>query len=171
MHQLLGGLFDQKKQGNILDIHIACLNQRPARIGEKTDTSDYDEYPTTRQGDVLESRMNAMELRIIGLEKENAEKTQKIAALDTENFELKEVIREIGARLFNQDTQKGAWRELREMFYHDGTFDDMDEELREEWSTTTSIWGDSFTTRQGDANEERLARIEEKMKEISKAFN
>ena len=191
VYQLLGGLFNQRKQSHMLAIYLAHLNQTNY---EDVNISEYDKWPTTRQGDVLESRMNAMELRMIQLEKENAEKTQKIATLERNNSELQEVVqhigkwvckhdtiegdisdlkealREIGARLLNQVTQKGAWRELREMFYHDETFTDMDEDHDKEWSTNTSKWGKTFTTPQGDDNEARIARIEEKMKQIFKAF-
>ena len=61
IYQLLGGLFDQRTQAGILDMHLSSLN------GECTnenvyirDTSIWRHYPTTRQGDESERRIDVI---------------------------------------------------------------------------------------------------------------
>jgi hypothetical protein len=152
-----------------------------------------------RRCDAIELRMNNLECRIIclqadrkvdklqiaQLEKEKEAQKSKISELESDILEinkselhrafvhisnLREAVREMGARLLNQHTQKGAWRELKSMFYEDGSFDFLNEEEDLEWSTNTSKWGQSFTTPQGDDNERRIARIEEKLRMFSGEF-
>jgi len=179
--QLIGGLFNQSSQGDVIDMHLAGLESRDLKDTPKIDEAFI--WPTTRQGDALEIRMNAMELRLHHLEQENAEQKAKILKLEAEKAskahmkdadvairEVKEALRQIGAGLYNQETQRDAWRRLKSMFYHDGCFEEMEEDELEDWNENTSKWEGSFTTRQGDNNEERIEILERKLGFMIKAL-
>lgn len=60
--QLLRGLFNQEKQSNILNMHLAILN------GEDTSLyaaeTDEDIWPTTRQGDALLKQLQSLQEEI-----------------------------------------------------------------------------------------------------------
>jgi len=133
----------------------------------------------------LKADKKIMQLQVSQVEKENKAQKSKISKLesnilDIEDNQLRkafnriddnmEAIQDIGAKLLNQTTQKGAWRKFESMFYKDGCFDALDEQKKMEWSTNTSKWGESFTTPQGDDNERRIARIEEKLRMFSGEF-
>jgi hypothetical protein len=178
--QLIGGLFNQRTQGDIIDMHLATLDSRDF---EHTKIDEAFIWPTTRQGDALELRMNAMELRLHHLEQENAEQKAKILKLEAEKasqahmndaetaiYETKEALRHIGAGLYNQETQRDAWRDLKTMFYHDGCFEEMEDDELETWKVNTSKWDGSFTTRQGDDNEGRIERLERRLGDMIKAL-
>ena len=182
VYQLIGGLYNQRSQGDIIDMHHATLYSKDPVPDCKVNRAYI--WPTTRQGDALELRMNAMELRLYHLEQENAEQKAKIQKLEAEKasqshmkdaetaiYEMKEALRHIGAGLYNQETQRDAWRDLKTMFYHDGCFEEMEEDELEDWKVNTSKWDGSFTTRQGDNNEERIERLERKLSEMIKALS
>jgi hypothetical protein len=181
VYHLIGGLYNQRSQGDLIDMHYATLYSKDPVIDCKVNRASI--WPTTRQGDALELRMNAMELRLHQLEEENAEQKEKIILLEAEKasqahmkdaevaiYEMKEAVRQIGAGLYNQETQRSAWRELKTMFYHDGCFEEMDEDELEDWKENTSKWDGSFTTRQGDNNEGRIERLERRLGDMIKAL-
>jgi len=56
IYQLLGGLFNQRDQENILSIHLAELHGEDIEDLPK-DTSRWSVFPTTRQGDALEQEL------------------------------------------------------------------------------------------------------------------
>jgi len=181
VYQLIGGLFNQSSQGDVIDMHYATLHSKDPVIECKVNRASI--WPTTRQGDALELRMNAMELRLHYLEQENMQQKARIQKLEVEKasqahmkeaevaiYEIKEAVRHIGAGLYNQETQKSAWRQLKTMFYHDGCFEEMEEDELEDWKVNTSKWENIFTTRQGDMCEEKIALIEHKLSNIMKAL-
>jgi hypothetical protein len=185
VYQLIGGLFNHQTQSDVIEMHVESLNSFKCKDREEIQKKIQDAYiwPTTRQGDALELRMNAMELRLHYLEQENAEQKAKILKLEAEKAskahmkdaevairEIKEAVRHIGAGLYNQETQKSAWRQLKTMFYHDGCFEEMEEDELEDWKVNTSKWENIFTTRQGDICEEKIALIEHKLSNIMKAL-
>jgi len=65
--QLLGGLFNHKKQSETLNMHWAILKgDGEIHEYEYTDHPDYyKQWPTTRQGDDLEKRMTELEKQFI----------------------------------------------------------------------------------------------------------
>jgi chromosome segregation ATPase len=73
-------------------------------------------------------------------------------------------LQELAASLFNQKTQKQSWRELRDIFIHDGGYDNLTEPL-----VNTSKWRYP-TTRQGDELEERMNELEEKLSYFGTLF-
>ena len=66
VYQLLGGLYNHKKQGEMLAIHIAALKGVYSELDENEcdDPDYYKHWPTTRQGDELEERMAEIEKKI-----------------------------------------------------------------------------------------------------------
>jgi len=60
LYQLLGGLFSHESQSSILQNHMNILHGDKPLI-ERHDTSKWGLYPTTRQGDSNESRIDALE--------------------------------------------------------------------------------------------------------------
>ena len=66
VYQLLGGLYNHKKQGEMLAIHIAALKGGYSELDENEcdDPDYYKHWPTTRQGDELEERMAEIEKKI-----------------------------------------------------------------------------------------------------------
>ena len=181
VYQLIGGLFNHQTQSDVIEMHVESLNSFKCK--DREEIQDAYIWPTTRQGDALELRMNAMELRLHYLEEENMQQKARIQKLEAEKasqahmkeaevaiYEIKEAVRHIGAGLYNQETQRSAWRQLKTMFYHDGRFEEMEEDEREDWKTNTSKWENMFTTRQGDICEEKIALIEKKLADIIKAL-
>jgi hypothetical protein len=65
MYQLLGGLFSHDLQRGTLNTHIDILcygNSRDKKYGD--DISKWTKYPTTRQGDSNENRIEALEAQM-----------------------------------------------------------------------------------------------------------
>jgi tetrahydromethanopterin S-methyltransferase subunit G len=196
LNQLLGGLFNRNTQRgtmlNHLDILFKCEDHPEKGIDS---LGGWGNLPTTRQGDVLESKMQDVVSSISDLFS-NQDKLQRkfdmltdqpvmgdtkiddrLAKLEerlsfvTDEFnETKCVVKEIAGGLFNMETQRGAWKDLRESFWHDDTFETMSEKDLHKWSQTTSRWKTLPTTRQGDECEARLDRIETKMRMIAKTL-
>lgn len=73
-------------------------------------------------------------------------------------------LQQLSASLFNQETQKESWRELRDIFIHDGVYDHLTEPL-----VNTSKWRYP-TTRQGDELEEKMNALEEKLSYFGTLF-
>jgi len=203
VYQLVGGLFNQSTQKR-RSILLAKMVSRQSESGEnmegETDPSGWGIWPTTRQGDVLEKRVNDMALTIAELERNQwlyksyqsdmaasfeadfgrvynemdamFEKVRDIREhLGSQLFDLREVVRIIGSGLFNMETQRGAWKTLRDTFVHDETFETMPEKTQESWSETTSKWDNLPTTRQGDECEARLDKIEAKMRMMARTLS
>ena len=64
VYQLLGGLFNHETQGQTLQDHIDVLNSEDVRRRgrfEDPDDSKWESWPTTRQGDESERRIEALE--------------------------------------------------------------------------------------------------------------
>ena len=67
IHQLIGGLFHQSDQKEISNLHTDILFCR--NLGEyPDDTSKWDNYPTTRQGDWCEERISEIQDKLKNLE-------------------------------------------------------------------------------------------------------
>lgn len=64
IRQLLGGLFNQRTQGDILDLHLAQIYTGEIK---KIDESKVNIWPTTRQGDAHEIRIEELEKKVKAL--------------------------------------------------------------------------------------------------------
>jgi hypothetical protein len=213
VHQLLGGLFNQVSQSGTSINHVNMLVGHKSTGDEHNSPDGWGIWPTTRQGDVLERKVNELadtverllqhtptldefkELeykvsrinhRISSLQDQlqcdlcqhmdatakDFEKLDKnIRDVGNDVVDITYALKEIGAGLFNMETQRGAWKSLRETFIHDEVFDTMPEKSLQSWTKTTSKWNNLPTTRQGDECEERLDKIEAKMQLMMKALS
>ena len=196
LHQLVSGLFNHNTQQgclmksiNILYGHELHHESDPDKLGS------WGTLPTTRQGDALESKMDQVMSNISELFN-NQDKLQRqfdvvtaapalghakvddrlaklearLASVNDEFCDTKYVVKEIASGLFNMETQRGAWKNIRELFWHDDVFETMSKKDLQMWSQTTSKWKSLPTTRQGDECEERLDKIEAKMRMMAKAL-
>jgi hypothetical protein len=66
VYQLIGGLYNHKTQKNQIELHSAHLFQQRTQSVLKRDTDN--KWPTTRQGDEHEDRINALENSVNSLE-------------------------------------------------------------------------------------------------------
>ena len=134
---------------------LRCYTEVNQIIVEKNDEEYYRQYPTTRQGDVLEHRMDDLSALV----------RSEIRDLKNRMCDVTYALQQLGASLFNQETQKQSWRELRDIFIHDGVYDDLEEPL-----VNTSKWRHP-TTRQGDELERRLDALEAKLAQFGDLFH
>ena len=72
LYQFVGGLFCQKTQSSIINMHLNCLYSAEIQQGERekateTESIENNCWPTTRQGDSNEKRINALEAQIKAL--------------------------------------------------------------------------------------------------------
>lgn len=63
IYQIIGGIFCQASQAQIIDIHLSKLEQKNPTVGKYHD-SKWGGWPTTRQGDDCELRIEALEQQI-----------------------------------------------------------------------------------------------------------
>ena len=197
LHQLVGGLFNHKTQQGGLMKSINILYGDELHPEKDFDSlGGWGSLPTTRQGDAMESKMQEVNSSI-SLLFSNLDKLQRqfdvltavpvlghakvddrlaklearLASVTDEFCDTKYVVKEIASGLFNMETQRGAWKDLREAFWHDDVFETMSKKDLQKWSQTTSKWKGLPTTRQGDECEERLDKIESKMRMMAKALS
>ena len=93
VHQLLGGLFNQNTQLDVLEQHVDRLfGRRTIYVENIVDTipNMWDIWPTTRQGDFNEERIEKLESLLNNKETETK-------ATSTEEVEVKEAAAEAGA--------------------------------------------------------------------------
>ena len=88
VYQLIGGLFNHGNQRNILEEHINCLF--PGTTHEYTgdalsEKNKWTVYPTTRQGDECESRIEALEKQLQDMLKYDC--NEKSQHYEEENYE------------------------------------------------------------------------------------
>ena len=155
LYQLIGGLFHHEKQAGGIDTFVAMLHGSQPNNCRKYDEEYYRQYPTTRQGDVLEHRLDDLSALV----------RSEIRDLKNRMCDVTYALQQLGASLFNQETQKQSWRELRDIFIHDGVYDDLEEPL-----VNTSKWRHP-TTRQGDELERRLDALEAKLAQFGDLFH
>jgi hypothetical protein len=89
--QLLGGLFNQEDQVHCLKSHLSVLNDGKVRTRsrfEDPDDSKWEQWPTTRQGDECEKRIEALE-KMLGVDNEE----QDTALLSRKHLKPKHVCR------------------------------------------------------------------------------
>lgn len=71
IHQLVGGLYCQKTQSEIIYQHLNCLGfeDYAKNINKDKNTHPFDYYPTTRQGDDNSERIRIIEQKLESLKK------------------------------------------------------------------------------------------------------
>jgi molecular chaperone GrpE (heat shock protein) len=70
MRQLIGGLYCQRTQGEVIELHLAVMNGDSERgICEREEIEEEKIWPTTRQGDKNEKKIAELEAKNAALEK------------------------------------------------------------------------------------------------------
>jgi len=102
IYQLLGGLFDQKTQSGILNIHLSLIGESTRESTNEcttVDTSIWRQFPTTRQGDESERRIDIIEKTLMNIGRIITEKTGAQAieaqAIETEAIEAEAIEAEV----------------------------------------------------------------------------
>jgi len=143
VYQLIGGLFNQRDQSDVIDHHLAHLfgRQIPAVVDENKSSI----WPTTRQGDYCERRIAELEKTI-----QQNNLNQEVKELEQQVKRNRDAVYQLIGGLFNQRTQSDVI-DLHLAHLCGYPIPDVDEEK-------LSIWP---TTRQGDDCERRIATLEE----------
>jgi uncharacterized coiled-coil protein SlyX len=175
LHQLFGGLFNHGKQTKTLDQHVSSIFGHPRRENCNDDPHYYASYPTTRQGDILEKKVEELEREF---DTQTAE--VKTITLQTKDnvIQLRYALQQLGAMLYNQETQKSSWREIRDIimptnqYWIDAEADDFvrtEDIYGNELVVNTSKWS-TPTTKQGDDLEHRMDNLEAKLAQFGELF-
>ena len=170
LQKLIRGLFHPEKQIHSLD-ELSLLSQKlPITEYSLENHEDYyGDLPTTRQGDALEHRIEdlsaSLAKRFIMIEHVSNTAIYDIRNLKNQMEDVSYALEQLAASLFNQDTQQLSWRELRDIFIHDGSFHHLTEPL-----VNTSKWRYP-TTRQGDELECRMDDVEAKLSQLGTLFS
>jgi hypothetical protein len=175
LHQLLGGLFNQGKQRKTLDQHVLNIfaHLRPADSNDDPDY--YTIWPTTRQGDVLEGKVAELERKF---DMQNAEVNALKLQTRDNVIQLRYAVEQLGAMLYNQETQKSSWREMRNLimpsnqYWIDAEAHDFvrtEDIYGNELVVDTSKWS-TPTSKQGDDLERRMDDLEAKLAQIGELF-
>jgi len=112
----------------------------------------------------LHLQMHQMNEKMTKMKEEQDEMKTELKEQKNRMCDVSYALQELAASLFNQKTQKQSWRELRDIFIHDGGYDNLTEPL-----VNTSKWRYP-TTRQGDELEERMNELEEKLSYFGTLF-
>lgn len=84
LYQLIGGLFNHKTQGRIINKHLSILSLQNILMEENM--SRWSIWPTTRQGDECEERISCLEKRL-GVEFESSVSSHVPIKLENESLE------------------------------------------------------------------------------------
>ena len=100
VYQLLGGLFNQSDQRQILENHLSNLFSEPPRVisrfeDPEEDDSKWERWPTTRQGDENEYRIQQLEKEFNELASSLNDHAEKGTAMELKVFSLEEQIKEM----------------------------------------------------------------------------
>lgn len=98
VYQLLGGLFNQKSQSQLLQDHLAVLFSEPTRVRsrfEDPDDSEWENWPTTRQGDANEEKIKCLNKKFNDLIVTVNNHAEKGTAMELRVFSLEEQIDEM----------------------------------------------------------------------------
>lgn len=87
IRQLVGGLYNQRTQGDVIDLHLAEIYGRP-RPTKKIDEDNI--WPTTRQGDANEIKIEELQEKNAALEEKGDANEKKIEELQAKNATLEE---------------------------------------------------------------------------------
>ena len=100
VYQLLGGLFNQKSQSQVLQDHLSDLYSEPPRVisrfeDPEEDDSEWENWPTTRQGDANEEKIKCLNKKFNDLIVTVNNHAEKGTAMELRVFSLEEQIDEI----------------------------------------------------------------------------
>jgi hypothetical protein len=154
VYQLVGGLFNQRTQTAIGNLHIGALYDGP--VGQHsidTDTSKWGIWPTTRQGDENSAKIEVLEEKVETQAKIIQEQADKLECMEEQMKSIRSVVYQLLGGLFNAETQKSACD-----FHVSVLFNEKEPE--EKTSPDTSKWGHFPTTIQGDDNSARIEVLE-----------
>ena len=88
VYQLIGGLFNQQKQAEQIDLAVAMLRNRKPKRQQEDDPDYYTVWPTTRQGDDLEHRMTELETKMEKIDGIFSDKQRKVYSQSTLPVEI-----------------------------------------------------------------------------------
>ena len=100
VYQLLGGLFNQKSQSQVLQDHLSDLYSEPPRVVSRfedpeEDDSEWEKWPTTRQGDANEERIQKLKKEFNELASSLNDHAEKGTAMELKVFSLEQQIKEM----------------------------------------------------------------------------
>jgi BMFP domain-containing protein YqiC len=123
-----------------------------------------------------------LEKKVEELEREFDTQTAEVKtiALQTKDnvIQLRYALQQLGAMLYNQETQKSSWREIRDIimptnqYWIDAEADDFvrtEDIYGNELVVNTSKWS-TPTTKQGDDLEHRMDNLEAKLAQFGELF-
>ena len=152
VYQLFGGLYNQSTQKGTLNFHLEMLGINTDGQYKEPNTSEWDIWPTTRQGDKLEERMDAVEKQLASATNASLEKKVK-------NIDL--CIRQIIGGIYCQKTQNGIITNHMDVLNGKEFIYDMNGIAITNYPEPTHKHGSYPTTRQGDKLEERVEKLEQ----------
>lgn len=156
VYQLFGGLYNQSTQAGTLNFHLEMLGIDTNEEYKKPNTSKWDIWPTTRQGDELEERMNAVEKQLASAINTSLEK--KVKDIDL-------CIRQIIGGIYCQRTQNGIIKNNMDVLDGKEFIYDMNGIAITNYPEPTHKHGYYPTTRQGDKLEKRVEKLEQMLLE------
>ena len=97
VYQLLGGLFNQSNQGEILKNHLSSLFSEPRvrNRNEDPDNSKWEFWPTTRQGDENEEKIKCLQKEFLSLANTVNNHAEKGSTMELRVYALEEQIEEM----------------------------------------------------------------------------
>jgi len=126
IYQLLAGLFDQKTQSGILNMHLSDIGESTNENQcTRVDTSIWRQYPTTRQGDQSERRIDVIEKTLMNIGRIIAEQEPY-----KEELPYKEEVLEEQVNVTETEDLKERMKKLKEENYF-GHFQNLERELQE----------------------------------------
>jgi len=137
VYQLLGGLFNQNSQSQILQDHLSQLFSEPARVRsrfEDPDDSKWLNWPTTRQGDANEERIQQLKKEFNELADTLNDHAEKGTAMELKVKALEEQIKEMSSFDYIEEAVFRPYEETEdeETEYEETEYEETeDEELQD----------------------------------------
>ena len=152
VYQLFGGLFNQTTQRGTLNFHLAMLGVETNEDFRVPNTSKWDIWPTTRQGDENERRIEELEKKLA---------TVTSASLEKKVKDIDQCVKQIIGGIYCQQTQRGIIQNHMDVLNGKEFVYDMNGIAITNYPEPTHKHGSYPTTRQGDVLEARLEKLEE----------
>ena len=152
VYQLFGGLFNQTTQRGILNFHLEMLGVDTNEKCNEPNTSKWDIWPTTRQGDENERRIEELEKKLASAT--NVELEKKVKDIDT-------CVKQIIGGIYCQQTQGGIIDNHMDVLNGKKFEYNINGDPVTDYPKSTHKHGSHPTTRQGDKLEERMEKLEE----------
>lgn len=149
VYQLFGGLFNQTTQRGTLNLHIKMLGVDINEDVSVPNTSKWDNWPTTRQGDENERRIEELEKKLATVTIE-----KKVKDID-------QCVKQIIGGIYCQQTQGGIIDNHMDVLNGKEFKYNINGDPITNYPKSTHKHGNYPTTRQGDVLEARLEKLEE----------